>query len=108
AYFGLFWLGLGFLLIVIRTILWIAYRPAPSATREGAPRLTVIIPAYNEGAMVLQSIESVAKADYPHDRLEILVVDDGSKDDTWSYISQAAARYPGLVKIGRASCRERV
>jgi len=101
AYFGLFWLGLGFLLIVIRTILWIAYRPAPSTTREGAPSLTVIIPAYNEGAMVLQSIESVAKADYPHDRLEILVVDDGSKDDTWSYISQAADRYPGLVSALR-------
>ncbi|MGH8199849.1 MAG: glycosyltransferase family 2 protein [Steroidobacteraceae bacterium] len=97
AYLGLFWLGLGFLLVVIRTILWIAYRPAAAATRESAPSLTVIIPAYNEGAMVLQSIESVAKADYPHDRLEILVVDDGSKDDTWSYISQAAARYPTLV-----------
>jgi hyaluronan synthase len=97
AYFGLFWLGLGFLLIVIRTIFWIAYRPAAAATRESAPSLTVIIPAYNEGAMVLQSIESVAKADYPHDRLEILVVDDGSKDDTWSYISQAAERHPGLV-----------
>lgn len=97
AYFGLFWLGLGFLLIVIRTIFWIFYRPAAPATRESAPSLTVIIPAYNEGAMVLQSIESVAKADYPHDRLEILVVDDGSKDDTWSYISQAADRYPGLV-----------
>jgi hyaluronan synthase len=97
AYLGLFWLGLGFVLIVIRTIFWIAYRPAAAATRESAPSLTVIIPAYNEGAMVLQSIESVAKADYPHDRLEILVVDDGSKDDTWSYISQAAERYPGLV-----------
>jgi hyaluronan synthase len=82
---------------VIRTIFWIVYRPAAAATRESAPSLTVIIPAYNEGAMVLQSIESVAKADYPHDRLEILVVDDGSKDDTWSYISQAAERYPGLV-----------
>jgi hyaluronan synthase len=97
AYLALFWLGLGFLLIVIRTAFWIVYRPAAAATRESAPRLTVIIPAYNEGAMVLQSIESVAKADFPHDRLEILVVDDGSKDDTWSYISQAAERYPGLV-----------
>jgi hyaluronan synthase len=97
AYPTLFWLGLGFLLIVIRTIFWILYRPAPAVSREAAPRLTVIIPAYNEGPMVLQSIESAAKADYPHDRLEILVIDDGSKDDTWSYISQAAARYPGLV-----------
>ncbi len=97
AYPGLLWLGLGFLLIVVRTIFWILYRPAAAATRESAPSLTVIIPAYNEGAMVLQSIESAAKADYPHDRLEILVIDDGSKDDTWSYISRAAQRYPGLV-----------
>ena len=97
AYPTLFWLGLGFLLIVVRTIFWILYRPAPAVSREAAPSLTVIIPAYNEGPMVLQSIESAAKADYPHDRLEILVIDDGSKDDTWSYISQAAARYPGLV-----------
>ncbi|MGH3157198.1 MAG: glycosyltransferase, partial [Streptosporangiaceae bacterium] len=98
AYPGLFWLGLGFLLIVVRTIFWILYRPAAAATRESAPSLTVIIPAYNEGAMVLQSIESAAKADYPHDRLQILVIDDGSKDDTWSYISQAAQRHPGLGK----------
>jgi hyaluronan synthase len=97
AYSGLFWLALGFLLIVIRTVLWMMYRPGAAATRESAPSLTVVIPAYNEGAMVLQSIESAVKADYPHDRLEIVVVDDGSKDDTWSYISQAAQRYPGLV-----------
>ena len=97
AYPGLLWLGLDSLLMVLRTILWILYRPAPAATRESAPTLTVIIPAYNEGAMVLQSIESAAGADYPHDRLEILVIDDGSKDDTWGYISKAAERYPGLV-----------
>lgn len=54
-------------------------------------------PAYNEAAMVLQSIESAARADYPHDRLEILVIDDGSKDDTWSYISQAARRYSAIA-----------
>jgi hyaluronan synthase len=101
AYPGLVWLGLDSLLLVVRTVFWILYRPAAAATRESAPSLTVIIPAYNEGAMVLQSIESAAKADYPHDRLEILVIDDGSKDDTWSYISQAAERYPGLVRALR-------
>lgn len=97
AYTSVFWIALGLLLIIVRTIFWIAYRPAPSATMESAPSLTVIIPAYNEGAMVLQSIDSAAKADYPHDRLEILVIDDGSKDDTWRYISEAVARHPGLV-----------
>lgn len=47
--------------------------------------------------MVEQSIESVAAARYPQGRLEILVVDDGSTDDTWKYIQRAAARHPGLV-----------
>ena len=97
AYAGILWIACGFLLIVVRTLLWILYRPAPPATALSAPSLTVVIPAYNEGAMVLKSIESVVEADYPHDRLEILVVDDGSKDDTWTYIAQAAQRHPGLV-----------
>ena len=59
--------------------------------------MTVVIPAYNEGAMVEQSIESVVAARYPRDRLQIVVVDDGSTDDTWKYIQRAAARHPGLV-----------
>ncbi len=101
AYLGVVWIALGFVLAVVRTVLWVAYRPAPAATREAAPTLSVIIPAYNEGAMVLQAIESAAHADYPPGRLEILVIDDGSKDDTWRYIRQAAQRYPGLVTAMR-------
>jgi len=97
AYLSIAWVVLGFALVVGRTVLWVAYRPAPAATLESAPRLTVIIPAYNEGAMVLQSIESVVRADYPRERLEILVIDDGSTDDTWTYVSRAAEHHPGLV-----------
>ncbi len=97
AYAGVSWMVLGIVLVIVRTVLWIVYRPSPAATGEAAPRVTVVIPAYNEGAMVLQSIESAANADYPRDRLEVLVVDDGSKDDTWSYILEAARRHPGLV-----------
>ena len=94
---SLLWAAMGTLLIVFRTLLWLRYRPAPPVTRLDAPMLTVIIPAYNEGAMVAQSIDSVAAADYPRDRLEIFVVDDGSADDTWLHIQAAAARHPGLV-----------
>ena len=97
AYGGALWSGFGFLLIVVRTILWMMYRPLPTAEPGSAPRLTVIIPAYNEGAMVLKSIASVAEADYPRDRLEILVVDDGSRDDTWQHILEAERRYPGRL-----------
>jgi hyaluronan synthase len=91
------WIAMGLVLLLLRTLLWMRYRPFASATEADAPRLTVIIPAYNEGAMVESSIASVAAADYPRDRLEILVVDDGSTDDTWRYIERAAKRHPGLV-----------
>jgi hyaluronan synthase len=94
---SILWAIMGTILLGFRTIFWFLYRPFPSASFEDAPSLTVIIPAYNEGAMVKKSIESAAIALYPRDRLEILVVDDGSTDDTWKYIESAALRFPGLV-----------
>ena len=91
------WVGMGFLLLLLRTILWLGYRPFQAVTDDQAPRLSVIIPAYNEGMMVERSIASVASAHYPRDRLEIIAVDDGSKDDTWRYIARAALRFPDIV-----------
>lgn len=95
---SILWVTMGTVLFVFRTICWFRYRPFPSVSWSKAPVLSVVIPAYNEGAMVLKSIESVAGALYPRARLEVFVVDDGSTDDTWEYICRAAARYPGLVK----------
>jgi hyaluronan synthase len=92
---------MGLLLLLLRTLLWLGYRPFPAAAPEEAPSLTVIIPAYNEGEMVEHAIASVAAADYPRERLEILAIDDGSADDTWRYIERAAARFPGLVSALR-------
>lgn len=94
---SIWWAAMGMLLLGYRTILWLRYRGFTLATSQDAPALTIIIPAYNEGAMVEKTIDSVAAADYPRDKLEIFVVDDGSRDDTWDYISRAAQRHPGLV-----------
>lgn len=91
------WVAMGFVLIVMRTLLWLWYAPASPVGDSEAPFVSVIIPAYNEGAMVEQSIESAAASDYPRGRFEILAIDDGSSDDTWRYIARAAARHPGLV-----------
>jgi hyaluronan synthase len=94
---SLLWGAMGGLLLWFRTFLWFRYRPFLPAAVDNAPKLTVIIPAYNEGPMVEKSIDSVAAATYPRERLEIIVIDDGSKDDTWQYIQHAARRYPDLV-----------
>ena len=89
-----------FLFQGLRTILWAWYRPLSLPEGE-LPSLTVVIPAYNEGAMVEHSLYSVARADYPNDRLEIICIDDGSTDDTWQYILRARQRYPDLIKTIR-------
>ncbi len=92
------WFCMGALLLSFRTMLWFFYRPFAPASMTGAPTMTVVIPAYNEGAMVAQAIDSVANARYPVGRLQIVVVDDGSTDDTWTHIQRAAARHGDLVQ----------
>src|SRR5208283_486114 len=94
---SILWAMMGYLLLMFRTFFWIRYKPLPRCNFDAAPFLTVVIPAYNEGSMVELTINSVATAFYPSDRIEIIAVDDGSRDDTWLYIQKAARRYPALV-----------
>lgn len=92
---------LAFLVLqAIRTVLWWRYRPYPLLSGP-LPLVTVIIPAYNEGAMVEKAIHSVAVSDYPAGCLEIICIDDGSQDDTWDYIHRSQKAYPHLIKAIR-------
>lgn len=59
------------------------------------PTVSVIIPAYNAADCVGRAIESALAQTYPP--LEILVVDDGSKDNT----AEVVARYPAPVRLIR-------
>ena len=65
---SLLWVTMGVLMLTLRTLLWFCYRPYPAASYDNAPMLSVVIPAYNEGAMVEQSIESVANVAVPLSR----------------------------------------
>lgn len=84
---------------VWRVVLWWRYRPAPAVDDAALPSVSVIIPAYNEGALVRHSILSAAASDYPKDRLEIIAVDDGSHDDTWLHILFAAREVRDRVRV---------
>lgn len=82
-------LQLAFLAYLV--ILYIKYKPIKSVTDEELPLCTVIVPAYNEGRLVYETLLSLAESDYPKDKLEILSIDDGSKDDTWAWMLKAKA-----------------
>lgn len=98
---SLLWFTMGMALIVIRTLLWVRYRPVAAASPEEAPRMSIIIPAYNEGVMVRKAVDACAWAEYPRDRLEIIVIDDGSTDDTWVHVDAAQRERPDLVQTIR-------
>lgn len=61
------------------------------------PPVSIIVPAYNESVVIESSIRSLLNLQYPS--IEIIVVDDGSTDDTFA----RAKRYEG--KHGRALVR---
>jgi cellulose synthase/poly-beta-1,6-N-acetylglucosamine synthase-like glycosyltransferase len=61
------------------------------------PRAAVLIPAWNEAAVIGTSIDRLMALEYPGDALRIYVVDDASTDATPDVVADRAARYPGQV-----------
>lgn len=66
-------------------------------SKSWQPSVCVVIPAYNEEKVILKTIESVRAGNYPG--LEIIVVDDGSSDNTFSVVKGAYTN--GEVKVFR-------
>ncbi|GAB6991098.1 glycosyltransferase family 2 protein [Paenibacillus pini] len=60
-----------------------------------APFVSIMVPAHNEGMVITQTVESLLKLDYPHDRYEIIVINDNSSDDSSVLLGQVQNRYPG-------------
>jgi len=50
--------------------------------KEYLPSISVVIPAYNEERLIKETLESIKKSNYPKNRLETILVDDGSTDRT--------------------------
>ena len=56
--------------------------------QEGLPYITMIISAYNEDGVIGERLENCLALDYPQDKLKIIVVSDGSTDNTHSIVQQ--------------------
>ncbi len=61
------------------------------------PRTAVLIPAWNEAAVIGASIDRLMSLEYPEQALRVFLVDDASTDQTPDVAAAKAAQYPGRV-----------
>ena len=60
------------------------------------PAITLIIPVYNSGATLYRCVESVYNSTYPVECIQVLLVDNGSKDNSFDEFQRAQMDFPDL------------
>jgi glycosyltransferase involved in cell wall biosynthesis len=68
-------------------------------TTRQLPTVSVLMPAYNYARYVKRAITSVMEQDYPAELLNLIVVDDGSTDNTAAVVEQLVRQYSGRVQL---------
>jgi cellulose synthase/poly-beta-1,6-N-acetylglucosamine synthase-like glycosyltransferase len=83
-------------------------RGRPGARRPAVelPSVSLIVAAHDEEAVIERKVHNALALDYPRDRLEVLVVSDGSTDRTVERAEEAgAARVLDLVRAGKLAAQ---
>ena len=81
--------------LILRVILKKETESNVTSTEQQAalPHITIVIPAYNEEKSIRQKIHNLYRLDYPHDKFDVILYDDGSTDQT-SALARAALSNP--------------
>ena len=95
------WLGATYVGMPLATMLRARFARRPYATADITPAVSVIIAAYNEVDVIGPRIDNLLALDYPADRLDIVIVSDGSTDGTDEVIARYVDRGVRLVAPGR-------
>lgn len=87
--------------------------PCINSAQAARPMVSVVMPTHNRRNALLPTLHALAESDYPTERWEIVLVDDGSTDDTepavqeWVRESGAFLRYLRQENAGPAAARNR-
>ena len=93
------------LIIAILTRFRKRYNPTPEETAE-FPRVTILCPARNEEDVIEAKITSFLELDYPHDRLNMIVISDDSEDATNEIVSRYQDQRVELVIQKPRQCKQ--
>jgi cellulose synthase/poly-beta-1,6-N-acetylglucosamine synthase-like glycosyltransferase len=84
----------------IAVVLLARHRPGAAVRRDAiAPTVTAIVAVRNGAAWLGAKLDSLLAQDYPHEQLSILVVSDGSTDDTARVAAEYARRDPRIALL---------
>lgn len=67
--------------------------------RDIAPRVSILISAYNEARHIEATVRNKIELDYPASSLEVIVISDGSTDGTDAIVQRLEREFPGRVRL---------
>ncbi len=78
-------------------------RSRPLAEGEARPAVTVVVPAYNEAAIIVEKLENTLALDYPDELVEVIVASDGSDDGTNDRVAEfgQGVKLLALPRVGK-------
>ena len=66
------------------------------------PNVSVLMPCYNEGKTVYETIESITQSNYPNEKFEVIAQDDCSADDSYEWMLKAQRDFTNIrIRTGR-------
>src|SRR5438046_5226950 len=72
-------------------------QPYVDVTEANWPDVIVFVPCHNEERVIAGSLDAILSADYPHDRLTVVPINDRSTDATAYILDDYARTYADLV-----------
>jgi hyaluronan synthase len=98
-YFAISTLVFKVLFLVYLLFHYVRYKAIESLSDDNLPNCTIIVPAYNEGRFVYDTLISISNSNYPLHKIQLIAIDDGSKDDTWKWMKKAKAQLGDFLSI---------
>lgn len=65
------------------------------------PKVSIAVPVYNEEEGIIKTLKSLIYADYPSDKKEIVIVNDGSIDKTSELVREFMKNHPNIILIDK-------
>jgi cellulose synthase/poly-beta-1,6-N-acetylglucosamine synthase-like glycosyltransferase len=85
--------------VLLRLVGAIRSRSLPAGDPALWPRVSIVVPAYNEERAIRRTIESLLALEYPADRRQILIVSDASEDRTDDIVREYADQGVELLRL---------